>query len=160
MTPAIEAAAAAGIKIGVHPYLHDPDNKQYGVEAAEALDALKASVFKTLVIDVGTAANRRYAVALLPVPNALKLKAAAAALGHKKAAMADPATAERVTGYVRGGISPIGTRTQLPTVIDTSVRDFDRIYCSGGKRGLDISIGWEDLVFLTNATLASITRKT
>ena len=156
MTPAIEAAIAAGIEIGIHPYLHDPDNQQYGLEAAGALGVPPGHVFKTLVIDIGVAVDSRYALAVLPVPRNLKLKAAAAALGRKKAVMAIPHSAERVTGYVLGGISPLGTRTQLPTVIDASARGVDHIYCSGGKRGLDISIGWEDFVFLTNATLASI----
>ena len=158
MTPAIEAAAAAGIQIGVHPYEHDPDNQKYGLEAAEALGVPLARVFKTLVIDIGATMDSRYALAVLPVPRILKLKAAAGALGQKKAMMAAPHRAERITGYVRGGISPLGTRTQLPTVIDSSACDFDRIYCSGGKRGLDISIRWEDLVLLTTATLASIVR--
>ena len=158
MTPAIEAAAAAGIKIGVHPYEHDPDNQKYGVEAAEALDVPPAHVFKTLVIDIGATMDSRYALAVLPVPRILKLKAAAAALGQKKAVMAAPHRAERVTGYVRGGISPLGTRTELPTVIDRSACGLDRIYCSGGKRGLDISISTEDFVLLTAATLASIVR--
>jgi len=158
MTPAIEAAAAAGIKIGVHPYEHDPYNQKYGLEAAEALGVPLARVFKTLVIDIGATMDSRYALAVLPVPRILKLKAAAGALGQKKAMMAASHRAERITGYVRGGISPLGTRTQLPTVIDSSACDFDRIYCSGGKRGLDISIRWEDLVLLTTATLASIVR--
>ena len=158
MTPAIEAAVAAGIKIGVHPYEHDPDNQKYGVEAAEALDVPPAHVFKTLVIDIGATMDSRYALAVLPGPRILKLKAAAAALGQKKAVMAAPHRAERVTGYVRGGISPLGTRTELPTVIDSSACGLDRIYCSGGKRGLDISIGWEDFVLLTAARLASIVR--
>jgi len=158
MTPAIEAAAAAGIKIGVHPYEHDPYNQKYGLEAAEALGVPLTRVFKTLVIDIGATMDSRYALAVLPVPRILKLKAAAGALGQKKAMMAASHRAERITGYVRGGISPLGTRTQLPTVIDSSACDFDRIYCSGGKRGLDISIRWEDLVLLTTATLASIVR--
>lgn len=158
MTPAIEAATTARIKIGIHPYPHDPNNHQYGLEASEALHVPANSVFKTLVIDIGSATKPKFALAVLPVPDSLKLKAAAAALGHKNAAMADPHSAERVTGYVRGGISPIGTRTRLPTVIDISACDQARVYCSGGKRGLDISIGWEDFVLLTNATVASIAR--
>ena len=85
MTPAIEAAAAAGIKIGVHPYAHDPDNQKYGLEAAEALGVPLAHIFKTLVIDIGVAMESRYALAVKPVPRTLKLKAAAAALGQKKA---------------------------------------------------------------------------
>jgi Cys-tRNA(Pro)/Cys-tRNA(Cys) deacylase len=156
MPPAIEAAAAAGIKIGVHPYEHDPDNQKYGLEAAEALGVPLAHVFKTLAIDIGATMDSRYALVVAPVPRTLKLKAAA--LGQKKAVMAAPHHAERVTGYVPGGISPLGTRTQLPIVIDNSACDLDHIYCSGGKRELDISIRWEDLVLLTTATLASITR--
>lgn len=158
MTPAIEATAAAGIKIGVHPYAHDPNNQKYGLEAAEALGVPLAHIFKTLVIDIGVAMESRYALAVEPVPRTLKLKAAAAALGQKKAVVAAPHHAERVTGYVLGGISLLGTRTQLPTVIDSSACDLGHIYCSGGKRGLDISIRWQDFVFLTTATLASLVR--
>jgi Cys-tRNA(Pro)/Cys-tRNA(Cys) deacylase len=134
MTPAIEAAIAAGIEIGIHPYLHDPDNQQYGLEAAGALGVPPGHVFKTLVIDIGVAVDSRYALAVLPAPRNLKLKAAA--LGRKKAVIAIPHSAERVTGYVLGGISPLGTRTQLPTVIDTSARGLDHIYCSGGNEDL------------------------
>ena len=158
MTPAIRIAEAAGITIGVHHYEHDPSNQQYGLEAAEALGVPVDSVFKTLVIDLGSSHENYSAIAVIPVSKTLNLKAAAAALGHKNATMTKLDKAERITGYVRGGISPLGTRTPLDTVIDLSSSTIGRLYCSGGRRGLDISIGLEDLVKLTNARLASIAR--
>ena len=158
MTPAIRVAEAAGIKIGIHPYEHDPTNQQYGLEAAESLGVPVDSVFKTLVIDLGGSLKTRSAIAVIPVSKTLNLKAAAAALGHKTATMTKPDKAERITGYVRGGISPLGSRTALDTVIDLSSSKLENLYCSGGKRGLDICIGLEDLVQLTNAKLAAIAR--
>ena len=158
MTPAIRIAEAAGIKIGIHPYEHDPTNQQYGLEAAESLGVPVDSVFKTLVIDLGGSLKTRSAIAVIPVSKTLNLKAAAAALGHKTATMTKPDKAERITGYVRGGISPLGSRTALDTVIDLSASKLENLYCSGGKRGLDICIGLEDLVQLTNAKLAAIAR--
>ena len=158
MTPAIRVAEAAGIEIGVHPYEHDPTNHQYGLEAAESLGVPVESVFKTLVIDLGGSPGSRSAIAVIPVSKTLSLKAAAAALGHKTATMTNPEKAERITGYVRGGISPLGTRTALETVVDLSTSSLERLYCSGGKRGLDICIGSHDLVRLTNAKLAAIAR--
>ena len=158
MTPAIRVAEAAEITIGIHHYEHDPSNQQYGLEAAEALGVPVDSVFKTLVIDLGDSHENHSAVAIIPVSKTLNLKAAAMALGRKSATMTKPKKAERITGYVRGGISPLGTRTALDTVIDLSSSKIGRLYCSGGKRGLDISIELEDLVQLTNATLAPIAR--
>ncbi|HJL98559.1 MAG: Cys-tRNA(Pro) deacylase [Acidimicrobiales bacterium] len=160
MTPAIRIAEAAEIAIGVHHYEHDPSNQQYGLEAAEALGVPVDSVFKTLIIDLGGSHENHSAIAVIPVSTTLNLKAAAAALGRKNATMTEPEKAERITGYVRGGISPLGTRTTLDTVIDVSASKIGRLYCSGGRRGLDISIGLQDLVQLTNARLASIARQT
>jgi len=99
-----------------------------------------------------------YVLAVIPVAKTLNMKAAAAALGYKSAAMATPTNAERVTGYIRGGISPLGTRNRLGTLLDASSSEFDCIYCSGGKRGLDISISSRDLARLTNATIATIAK--
>jgi len=158
MTPAIRVAEAAGIEIGVHPYEHHPSNQHYGLEAAEALGVPIDSVYKTLVIELGSSHENHSAIAVIPVSKTLNLKAAAAAFGWKSATMTKLEKAERITGYVRGGISPLGTRTALDTVIDLSSSKIGRLYCSGGKRGLDISIDFEDLVQLTNAKLASITR--
>ncbi|MED5293277.1 MAG: Cys-tRNA(Pro) deacylase [Actinomycetota bacterium] len=158
MTPAIRIAEAAGIAIGVHHYEHDPSNQQYGLEAAEALGVPVDSVFKTLVIDLGSSHENYSAIAVIPVSKTLNLKAAAAALDHKNATMTKLDKAERITGYVRGGISPLGTRTTLDTVVDLSSSKIGLLYCSGGRRGLDISIRLQDLVQLTNARLASIAR--
>jgi Cys-tRNA(Pro)/Cys-tRNA(Cys) deacylase len=153
-TPATTALTRAGVEFGVHPYDHDPGAASYGLEAAEALGVPAAQVFKTLLVDSGSA----LAVGVVPVDRQLDLKAVAAALGWKKAAMAEPAAAERSTGYVVGGISPIGQKRALPTVLDASAQSFDRIYVSGGRRGLDLSLAAHDLVRATKATVADIAR--
>lgn len=153
-TPATVAAARAGVAFTVHPYAHDPASGPYGEEAVRALDADPQRVLKTLVAQV----DDRLAVAVLPVPAALDLKALAAALGGKRAVMADPAAAERATGYVRGGISPLGQRRRLPTVVDASARAYPTVWVSAGRRGLEIALAPADLVALTGAELASITR--
>ena len=158
MTPAVRFAEKAGIKVGLHQYDHDPSNRHYGLEAAEALGVSPELVFKTLVLEIRTSDKSLYALAVIPVAKTLNLKAAAAALGYKSAMMATPTNAERVTGYIRGGISPLGTRNRLDTVLDVSSSGFSCIYCSGGKRGLDISISSSDLAQLTNATIASIVK--
>ncbi|MDP7066361.1 MAG: Cys-tRNA(Pro) deacylase [Acidimicrobiales bacterium] len=158
MTPAIRVAEAAGIDIGLHHYEHDPTNRHYGLEAAEALGVSPDSVFKTLVLEIVKSHRSQHALAVIPVSKSLSLKAAAAALGYKNAVMAAPENAERVTGYTRGGISPLGTRSRLETVLDSSSSEITRIYCSGGKRGLDISIAFNDLVRLTDATIAPIAK--
>lgn len=136
----------------LHPYTHDPAAASYGTEAAEALGADPEKVFKTLMVEV----EGRLAVGVVPVSGNLDLKAFAAALGAKKAAMADPAAAERRTGYVLGGISPLGQRQSSPTVIDDSALAFDTVLVSGGKRGLDIELAPADLIRLTSALTASI----
>ncbi|MEV0030879.1 Cys-tRNA(Pro) deacylase [Nocardia sp. NPDC050793] len=157
-TPAIRTLAKAGVAHRVHSYAHDPRADSYGAEAVDALAAelgvTAAQIFKTLVIEVSTGA---LAVAVLPVPNTLSLKAAAAALGAPKAAMADKTKAERTTGYVLGGISPLGQRKLLPTVIDDSALSWDRVLCSAGKRGLEIELSPADLIRAASAVTASIT---
>ena len=155
-TPATLLLARQKVPHTVHEYAHDPRAESYGLEAAEALGIAPARVFKTLVADVDGA----LAVAVVPVTGSLDLKALAAAVGGKRATMADPALAERTTGYVRGGISPLGqrTRTPLPTVLDTTATDHPTIYVSAGRRGLEIELSPTDLTRLTNATLAPITR--
>ena len=158
MTPAIRVAEAAGIKIGVYNYEHDPSNQQFGLEAAESLGVPVDCVFKTLVIDLGSPSESRCAIAVIPVSQTLNLKAVAPVLGCKTATMTDPAKAERVTGYIRGGISPLGTRTALDTVIDLSASKLESLYCSGGRRGLNICIELQDLVELTGAKTAAIAR--
>lgn len=155
-TPAIAALVAAGVSHEVLRYQHDPRSESFGDEAAVELAATAGiapeQVFKTLVIAV----PKGLAVAVLPVPSKLSLKAAAAALGVPKAAMADPALAQRTTGYVVGGISPLGQRKALPTVVDASALAWDRVLCSAGKRGWDIALAPQDLVRLTHAVTADI----
>lgn len=151
-TPATTALTRAGIAFEVHPYDHDPAAVSYGLEAAAALSVPPAQVFKTLLV----ASDRGLAVGVVPVDHQLDLKAVAAALGLKKVTMAQPQDAERSSGYVVGGISPIGQKRSLPTVVDGSALGFDRVYVSGGRRGLDISLAPADLVSITGALTACI----
>jgi Cys-tRNA(Pro)/Cys-tRNA(Cys) deacylase len=151
-TPATAALAAAGVSFVSHPYSHDPTAASYGLEAAQVLGVDPARVFKTLMVDV----DGRLAVGVVPVSGNLDLKAMAAALGAKKAAMADPAAAQRRTGYVLGGISPLGQRQPSPTVVDDSALDLETILVSGGRRGLDIELSPADLIRLTGARTAPI----
>jgi len=153
-TPATTALTRLGVAFGVHPYEHDPAAASYGLEAAAALSVPPGQVFKTLLVE----ADRGLAVGIVPVDRSLDLKALAAALGVKKVAMADPAAAERSTGYVVGGISPIGQKKRLPTVLDQRASGFDVVYVSGGRRGLDVSLSPADLVAATGAVLAAIAR--
>lgn len=151
-TPATAALAAAGVPFVLHPYSHDPAAASYGAEAAAVLGIDPARVFKTLMVEV----EGRLAVGIVPVSGTLDLKAFAAAMGAKKAAMADPAGAQRRTGYVLGGISPLGQRLPSPTVLDFSALGLDTMLVSGGRRGLDIELAPLDLVRLTDAITAPI----
>ena len=151
-TPATAALAAAGVPFVLHPYTHDPSAASYGAEAAEALGTDPSRVFKTLMVEV----EGRLAVGIVPVSGTLDLKAFASALGAKKAAMADPAAAQRRTGYVLGGISPLGQRLPSPTVLDSSAVGLQTLLVSGGKRGLDIELAPADLIRLTQAVTAPI----
>ncbi|MFL6105512.1 MAG: Cys-tRNA(Pro) deacylase [Marmoricola sp.] len=153
-TPATMTLDRAGIAFTVHAYEHDPAAASYGLEAAEALGLHPEVVFKTLLVD----ADGELVVGVVPVVAQLDLKALAAALGAKKAVMADPALAARVTGYVVGGISPVGQKKRLRTVLDDSALRHDRVYVSGGRRGLDIGLRPDDLVTATGALTASISR--
>ncbi|BAD59436.1 Cys-tRNA(Pro) deacylase [Nocardia farcinica] len=157
-TPAIRTLTKAGVAHRVHSYKHDPRAESFGTEAVDALAAdlgvEPAQIFKTLVLELSTGT---LAVAVLPVPQTLSLKAAAAALGAPKASMADRAKAERGTGYVLGGISPLGQRKALPTVIDESALRWDRVLCSAGRRGLEIELAPAELVRLTEAVTAPVT---
>ncbi|MDN3297090.1 Cys-tRNA(Pro) deacylase [Streptomyces ficellus] len=153
-TPATVALTAAGTPFTLHAYDHDPSVPSYGEEAAEALGVSPDRVFKTLVADVDGALT----VAVVPVAGQLDLKALAAAVGGKRAAMADPAAAERATGYVRGGISPLGQRKRLRTVLDASASKHDTICVSAGRRGLEVELSAADLAALTDAVLAPIGR--
>ncbi|MEU3598087.1 Cys-tRNA(Pro) deacylase [Streptomyces sp. NPDC006798] len=153
-TPATVALTAAGTAYTVHAYEHDPASASYGDEAARALGVGPDRVFKTLVADV----DGELTVAVVPVAGQLDLKALASAVGGKRAAMADPAAAERTTGYVRGGISPLGQRKRLRTVLDASAADHTTICVSAGRRGLEVELSPTDLAALTRATLAPIAR--
>lgn len=153
-TPAITALEKAGTDFTVHAYEHDPAAPSYGEEAAQALGVAAERVFKTLVADVDGALT----VAVVPVSGSLDLKALAAAVGGKRAAMADPAAAERTTGYVRGGISPLGQRKRLPTALDASARNHPTICVSAGRRGLEVELSPADLAALTGAVVAPIAR--
>ncbi len=139
-TPAIVAAERAGIAFTVHEYEHDASAASYGMEAAEKLGVDPARVFKTLVADVGGTLT----VAIVPVASQLDLRA----LG-KRSSLADPRLAERTTGYVAGGISPIGQRKRLPTVLDESALAFETIHVSAGRRGLEVELDPADLLVLT-----------
>jgi Cys-tRNA(Pro)/Cys-tRNA(Cys) deacylase len=155
MTPAVAAARRAGVACQVREYRHDPAAQSYGLEAAEALGVDSSKVFKTLVASLATG---DLAIAVIPVDTQLDLKALATATGAKKAVMADRQAAERATGYVIGGISPLGQRRRLTTVVDESALTHGQIYVSGGRRGLEIALDPRDLVNLTNATLCRISR--
>lgn len=153
-TPATVVADRAGIPYRLHSYDADPAAASYGEEAADALGVPRTRVFKALVAEV----DGDPTVAVVPVAGKLDLKALAAAVGGKKAAMADPVTAERVTGYVRGGISPLGQRRRLPTVVDASAVGQPTVYVSAGRRGLQIELAPADLIRLTAARVTAISR--
>ncbi|WP_285248907.1 Cys-tRNA(Pro) deacylase [Pseudarthrobacter sp. efr-133-R2A-89] len=155
-TPATAALTAAGVPFVLHPYNHDPGAGSYGAEAAAALGIDPSKVFKTLMVDV----EGRLAVGIVPVSGTLDLKAMASALGAKKASMADPAAAQRRTGYVLGGISPLGQRLSSPVVLDSSALAMATLLVSGGRRGLDIELAPADLIRLTNAVAAPISSVT
>ena len=160
-TPATVTLTRAGVPFTEHAYQHDPAAASYGLEAAEALGLDPAQVLKTLLasVDPSTGAGRTgLVVAIVPVSAQLDLKAVAAAVHGKKATMADPADAERATGYVVGGISPVGQRRAHPTVLDDSALAFETVYVSGGRRGLDLGLSPADLVRVTRATVARIRR--
>lgn len=142
----------AGVAYTLHAYAHDARSPAFGEEAAAALGVDRARIFKTLVADV----SGELVVAVVPVSRQLDLKALAAAVGAKRAALADPARAARTTGYVVGGISPLGQRTRLRTVLDASAEPFPTVFVSAGKRGLSLELAPADLVRLTGAALADL----
>lgn len=151
-TPATALLARRKVEHTLHPYGHDPRAGSYGAEAAAALGVDPARLFKTLVAAVDGA----LAVGVVPVTGSLDLKALAAALGGKRAAMADPAAAERATGYVTGGISPLGLRSRLPVALDASALDWPTVYVSAGRRGLQVELAPADLVLVTGAVVARL----
>jgi Cys-tRNA(Pro)/Cys-tRNA(Cys) deacylase len=154
MTPAIDQLISLGVHHTLHQYTHDPQAASYGNEAAEKLAVPLQQVFKTLVVDTG---HGVLAVALVPVDQQLNLKLLAKALGVKKVAMADPAAVSRSTGYLLGGVSPMGQKRALTTVIDTSAQGYASIYVSGGRRGLEIELKAGDLARMTHGWFALIT---
>ncbi|CAL9331491.1 Cys-tRNA(Pro)_Cys-tRNA(Cys) deacylase YbaK [Actinosynnema sp. ALI-1.44] len=151
-TPATALLDKQKVAHKLHAYDHDPRHESYGLEAAEALGIEPERVFKTLVAEV----DGKLAVGVVPVTGQLDLKALAAAVGGKKAKMAEVAAAERATGYVAGGISPLGQKKRLPLVLDASAHRFDTVYCSAGRRGLEVEIAPDELVRLTGAVVAPI----
>jgi Cys-tRNA(Pro)/Cys-tRNA(Cys) deacylase len=152
-TTATAALERAKIPFTVHEYEHDPRSDSYGMEASAALGLPPDRVFKTLVASVD---GRALAVGVIPVHRHLDLKALAAAVGGKKAVMAVVADAERATGYVAGGISPVGQKKRLPVVVDASALELATMFCSGGRRGLEIELSPADLVRASGATVAAI----
>lgn len=153
-TPATALLAKQKVAHSLHNYAVSADAPNYGALVAEAIGVEPGRVFKTLVTDIDGALT----VAIVPVTGDVDLKALAVAAGGKRAAMADRDVAEKTTGYVRGGISPLGQRKRLPTVIDRSALDSETIYVSAGKRGLQVQLAPADLVRLTAATVAPIAR--
>lgn len=152
MTPAINLLKKQKIAHSIHEYEHDPSRHDFGLEAAEALGLSVDEVFKTLLVTDGAT----HFVAILPVNHKLNLKKVAAAVGVKKLQMAEPKDAERITGYIVGGISPIAQKKRLKTVLDISAKQFNKIYISGGRRGCDIGIHPDDLVQALSATVADV----
>lgn len=153
MTPAIELAKKLKLAFKVHAYEHDPASQSYGLEAVEKMGVEAHRVFKTLVVADD---KDKLAVAVVPVEHLLNLKKIAKAIGAKKVTMADPKVVERTTGYVLGGVSPLGQKKRLPTVFDSSAKNCETIFCSAGRRGLEIEIAPDDLAKALNATFADI----
>jgi Cys-tRNA(Pro)/Cys-tRNA(Cys) deacylase len=153
-TRATQQLARLGIAHVLHRYTHDPRHPSYGQEASEALGVSADRVFKTLVADV----DGQLTVAVVPVVGSLDLKALATAVGGKKAAMAEPAQAERASGYVTGGIAPLGLRRPLPVVVDETALRHATVFCSAGQRGLEIELAPADLIAAAHARTAPIGR--
>lgn len=152
MTPAVRALEVAEVAFALHAYEHDGSLRDFGREAAEALGLEPERVFKTIVVDV----DGHEAVAVVPVTSKVGLKAVGAALRGKRVELCDHRRAERITGYVVGGISPIGQKRRLPTVIDDTCELFDTVFVSAGRRGLDVELAPADLVAVTEAVVADI----
>jgi Cys-tRNA(Pro)/Cys-tRNA(Cys) deacylase len=151
-TPATALLTREKVVHTLHPYAHDPRSDGYGDEAAAALGVVPQRIFKTLI----AAIDGRLVCAVVPVADRLDLKALAVAVGGKRAAMAQPVAAQRATGYVLGGISPLGQKTSLPVVVDASVQQFATVFVSAGKRGLQVELAPADLIRLTSAVCVHI----
>jgi Cys-tRNA(Pro)/Cys-tRNA(Cys) deacylase len=158
-TPATQILAASGFAHRLHEYVHDPATTSYAYEASEALGVDAARVHKTLVVSVAGDRRSELFVAIVPADATCDLKAFAAVIGVRRVEMADPKVAQRATGYVVGGISPIGQRQQLSTVIDEDAQLWDTVFVSGGRRGLDIELAPLDLATLTRARFAAIAKR-
>ncbi|HMT93058.1 Cys-tRNA(Pro) deacylase [uncultured Thiothrix sp.] len=157
MTPAILTVRKAGLPFQTHEYSHDPAVSSYGLEAAIALQVDASRVFKTLVVAL-EGDMKKMAIGIVPVTQQLDVKALAKAVGAKKAEMADPKQAERITGYLVGGISPLGQKRKLPTVLDESALNFETIFVSAGRRGLEIELCPTTLMELCQADAVAICR--
>lgn len=155
MTPAVKVLEKAGVAFTLAEYDHDPRSPAYGEEAARALGLSPEAVFKTLLARLD---DGRLVMAMVPVSAQLDLKALARAAGSRKASLADPAEAERATGYVVGGISPLGQRKRLPAFLDAGAERLATLHVSGGRRGLEICLAPDDLARLTGARLAALAR--
>ena len=155
MTPGINAAKKAKIPFTLHEYEHDPAAASYGLEAAEKLGVDATRVFKTLVVDLG---NKQLAVGIVPVSDLLSMKHIAKAAGAKKASMAAVDEVERSTGYVLGGVSPLGQKKRLKTFLDSSAQAFETIMVSAGRRGLEIELSPDDLLRLTSGQYADLSQ--
>ncbi len=153
MTPAINVAKKNRVNHRVHEYHHDASSESYGLEAAEKLGVPEERVFKTLVVNLD---NKELAVGVVPVSSMMSMKLFARAAGAKKAAMANQADVERATGYVLGGVSPLGQKKRLKTIIDQSAKEFETIYVSAGRRGLEIELSPDDLKMLVNGVFQNI----
>ncbi|GGC88748.1 Cys-tRNA(Pro) deacylase [Vreelandella lutescens] len=153
MTPAINSARHAGIAFQLHEYHHDTSAPSYGLEAAEKLGVTAEQVFKTLVVSLD---GKQLAVGIVPVNSQLGLKQIAKAAGAKKAVMAAPDIVERTTGYVLGGVSPLGQKKRLPTFIDASAQAWSTLYVSAGRRGLEIELAPSDLATLSQGRFAEL----
>ena len=153
-TPAAAALTRAGVQFTVHTYEHDPRQRSFGSEAATALQLEPATIFKTLIVDVDDVPT----VAIVPVSSMLDLKAHAASCGGRRAALADEKVAERITGYVVGGISPIGQKRKLQAILDNSATELATVYVSGGVRGMQIGLSPRDLIEITDAISGPIAR--